>query len=151
SPLAFATTYTGTITTSVKDLAGNSLAANFVWSFTTAEAPPAVSSTDPASNATGVSVDGVVKATFSKQMNATTITTTTFSITPGVAGIVSYSGTTAAFTPSARLSFATTYTATITTGARDLNGVGLTANYVWTFTTGAQPLAPIASAGSDQD
>jgi hypothetical protein len=35
SPLALSTTYTATITTGAQDLAGNGLASNFVWSFTT--------------------------------------------------------------------------------------------------------------------
>ena len=35
SPLAAGTTYTATILTGVKDVAGNALAANYVWSFTT--------------------------------------------------------------------------------------------------------------------
>jgi len=34
-PLANSTNYTATITTGVKDLAGNAMAANKVWAFTT--------------------------------------------------------------------------------------------------------------------
>src|SRR2546428_9404966 len=49
-------TYTATVTTGVKDLAGNALAGNYVWSFTTGAAPdttpPMVTSTDPANSAT---------------------------------------------------------------------------------------------------
>jgi hypothetical protein len=39
APLAFGTTYTATMTTQVKDLAGNAMAANQVWTFTTRAAP----------------------------------------------------------------------------------------------------------------
>jgi hypothetical protein len=35
SPLALSTLYTATITTGAQDLAGNPLANNFVWTFTT--------------------------------------------------------------------------------------------------------------------
>jgi hypothetical protein len=55
----------------------------------------------------------------------------------GVTGTVSYdaNSTTATFTPTSDLNYDTTYTATITTGAEDLAGNGLQANYSWSFTT----------------
>jgi hypothetical protein len=54
-----------------------------------------------------------------------------------VSGTVSYSasGSVATFTPAAALSYNTTYTATITTGATSSAGLTLAANYAWTFTT----------------
>jgi len=128
------------------DLAGNALAANYVWSFTTAAAAdttrPTVISTIPANLATGVPLNQVISAAFSEAMNAATINSATFTLTgPGltaVAGQVAYAsiGNTATFTPAANLTANTLYTATITTGATDLAGNALAANYVWTFTTG---------------
>lgn len=139
SNLAYNTTYTATITTGVKDLAGNAMAANYTWSFTTGAVPdttpPTVSSTSPANNATGVAVNTAITATFSETMTASTITTATFTLSGGVTGTVTYAGTTATFTPSANLAYNTIYTATITTGARDIAGNALTANYSWTFRT----------------
>src|SRR5438309_4496240 len=73
-------------------------------------------------------------------MNPLTIGTATFNLKQGttaVAGAVSYAGVTATFTPAGNLAPLTAYTATITTGARDLAGNALAANFVWTFTTGA--------------
>jgi uncharacterized repeat protein (TIGR02543 family) len=138
------TIYTATITTGAKDLAGNALANNYVWSFTTGAAavivPPTVVSTDPADAATGVALTKQIAATFSKTMDATTVTTSTFTIKQGaisVTGFVSYSGTTAIFAPASNLAPNTLYTATITTGAKDLAGNALANNYVWSFTTGA--------------
>jgi hypothetical protein len=138
------TIYTATITTGSKDLAGNALAANYVWSFTTGAAaiivPPTVISTDPADAATGVSLSKQITAAFSKTMDASTITTSTFTLNRGttsVSGFVSYSGTTATFAPASSLLANTVYTATITTGSKDLAGNALEANYVWSFTTGA--------------
>jgi hypothetical protein len=51
---------------------------------------------------------------------------------------VTYAGVTATFTPSSNLTYSTTYTATITTGAKDLAGNAVAINKAWTFTTGAQ-------------
>jgi Ice-binding-like/Bacterial Ig-like domain len=140
--LAGSTLFTATITTGAKDPAGAGLAANFVWTFTTAP-PPTVVSTVPANAAPAVAVNTPISATFSEAMDPTTITGATFTVTgPGatpVAGAVTYSGTTATFTPTAILANSTLFTATITTGAKDPTGAPLAANFVWTFTTGPAP------------
>jgi len=141
--LANSTLFTATITTGAKDPTGAPLAANFVWTFTTTALPAVVPPTVPASNAVGVAEGVVLSATFNVPMDATTINTTTFKLTgPGttpVTGSVNYSGSTATFTPTALLAVSTSYTATITTGAKDPKGVPLAANYVWTFTTAPPP------------
>jgi len=150
--LAANTAFTATITTGAKDLAGDSLASNFAWAFTTSAVSdttaPTVSSTNPASAATGVALNQKIAATFSKAMDSTTITTTTFTLKQGttaVAGTVTYAGTTATFTPTANLAASTAYTATISTGAKDLAGNALagggSAPNPWTFTTGATSTA----------
>ncbi|HEX5030459.1 MAG TPA: ice-binding family protein [Candidatus Eisenbacteria bacterium] len=101
---------------------------------------PTVSSTNPANGATGVAI---ITASFSEAMNASTITTTTFALSgPGptaITGTVAYNTTThiATFTPASALTASTTYTATITTGAKDVAGNPLASNHVWTFTTAA--------------
>ena len=136
--------YTATITTAATDLAGNRLAGNYVWTFTTGATtdatPPTVISTVPASAATGVAIGSKLSATFSKAMNPATITASTFTLTQGttpVSGAVTYVGTTATFAPSSNLVSVATYTATLTTGATDLSGNALAGNYVWTFVTGS--------------
>ena len=136
------TVYTVTITTGAKDLSGNALSNNYVWSFTTGAAtiatPPTVISTDPFSTATAVALNKHIAANFSETMDASTITTATFTLMQGttfVSGTVSYAGTTATYVPSNILTQNTTYTATITTGAKDLAGNSLVSNYVWSFTT----------------
>jgi len=140
------TLYTATITTGAEDLAGIGLAANYVWTFTTAAAgvltPPTVISTIPLNGASAVPLNETVSATFSTPMNPATINSTTYTLTgPGatvVPGLVAYAavGNSLTFAPAANLAPNTLFTATITTGAQDLGGVGLAANYVWTFTTG---------------
>jgi hypothetical protein len=74
-------------------------------------------------------------------MDNATITTSTFTL-GGVAGTVSYNaGTrTATFDPTSNLAYGRTYTATITTGAKDLAGNSLTSSYSWSFTTESAPV-----------
>ena len=140
SPLTANTTYTGRVTTAVKDENGNALQTDYVWTFSTgATLSPIVIFTDPANNATGVPLNKTVTATFNMQMDPLTINATTFKLMQGttaVAGIVTYSGNTSSFTPTAPLGVNTLYTATITTGAKNTVGTALANNYVWTFTTG---------------
>jgi len=134
------TTYTATITTAVKNLAGISLPSPFVWTFTTG-IQPAVIATNPANGATGVSLNQVIGVTFNKAINCATINSpaTSFTVTgPGsaaVAGTVSCTGTGATFTPSTPLTANTLYTATITTSVLDPQGQPLTANASWSFRT----------------
>src|ERR1051326_8952031 len=139
-----ATQYSATITTGVKKPNGNALATNFLWTFTTAGArdtiAPAVSFTIAVSAATAAPINQKVSATFSKPMDPGSINAATFTLSLGstpVPGTVNYIGSTATFTPTANLTINTTYTATITSGARSLTGHAPATNYVWSFTTGA--------------
>jgi hypothetical protein len=149
------THYIATITTGAKDLAGNAMASNYVWSFDTGASSdivrPTVTSTNPLSNATLVPIDQKVNATFSEAMNYATITTGDFRLTwsgGNVVGTVTYfydatnNVTIASFVPQANLLINTLYTATITTEALDLadnalSGNTPSGNYVWQFTTGS--------------
>ena len=148
--LAVSSTYVATIKAGVKDTSGNPLAADYTWTFTTGATadttPPTVTATDPLNLATNVPVNQKVNATFSKVMDPTTLTSTTYTVTQGtpptaVAGTVSYSvaNSVATFTPTANLTLATRYTATVTTSAKDVTGNALAANYLWTFTTNGGP------------
>jgi hypothetical protein len=173
APLAAGINYAVAIKTGVQDLSGNALASQYNWTFTTAAAPdttkPTVNGENPVGGATGVPTNQIVTATFSKPMNAGTITATspaTFTLTgpaPAatvVGGLVAYSGVanTLTFTPTAALA-AGVYTATITTAATDLSGNALTATgglpLSWSFTVGTAAVttgptitltSPLASA-----
>ena len=106
-----------------------------------AAAPTAVSAAPP-SAAGGACPNTMVTVTFSKAMNPSTISGTTFTLTgpalAAVTGVVSYDAPsdTATFSPSASLALNTVYTATVTTGAQDMAGKALVSNFVWSFTTG---------------
>ena len=134
------TLYTATISTGAKDLVGNALANPYIWSFTTGAAPdttaPTVSSTIPVNGATSMAVNSAVAAVFSETMDPLTVTTATFMLMQGttpISGIVTYLGVTATFTPTIPLSYNVVYTATITTGAKDLAGNAMAANFTWSF------------------
>ncbi|NOU18965.1 MAG: DUF3494 domain-containing protein [Bacteroidales bacterium] len=136
------TIYTATITTGAKDIAGNYIEKNYVWTFTTGAildiTLPTVTLTEPLNNATGVALNKAIAITFSEAMDPLTINSNTFTLNQGtnaISGLVSYSGTTATFTPTNTLVAGTTYTATITTGAKDLAGNALAVNTVLSFTT----------------
>jgi len=135
--------YTATITSGAKNLTGIALANNYVWSFTTGAiaviTSPIIISTDPVNAATNVPVNQKIAATFSMAMDASTITTSTFTLLQGttpITGSVSYSGTTAIFSPSGNLASNTAYTALISTGAKNLAGTAMANFYTWSFTTG---------------
>ncbi|HXO38952.1 MAG TPA: Ig-like domain-containing protein, partial [Candidatus Acidoferrum sp.] len=141
SDLAANAMYNATITTGAKDMSGTPLAAPFNFSFTTRatldKSPPVIVALNVAGGATCVPLDQKINVTFDEQMDSLTINPSTFFI-EGVAGTVTYNvlSQTATFTPSAPLAPNTTFTITVTTGAKDLGGVGLAAPFHQTFTTG---------------
>lgn len=172
-------TYTATIkgagVSPATDLAGNALAgglagspnptvaADYVWTFVASAADataPTITLESPVGGATGVALNASVNATFSEDMDPTTISATSFTLTgPGptsVTGVVSYvaGSKIATFTPSSNLAPKTTYTATVTNAATDLAGnalvvpaAGTPAN-PWTFTTGTTSTAGAINLGS---
>lgn len=104
----------------------------------------AVSATNPVDNATGIARNNSITVSFSKEMDASTINASTFLVKQGttpVDGTVTYSGTTATFNPTLALSAGLVYTATLTTGVKDLAGNALPSNKVWSFTTGGSTSA----------
>lgn len=134
------TLYTGTISTGALNTDGTPLQADYVWTFTTGTIAPTVISTDPINNASGVVLTKIVRANFSVAMNPLTITSSTFTLKQGttaIAGIVTYSGTRASFTPTIALDVNKVYTATITNAAANASGMSMTNDYVWSFTTSA--------------
>jgi hypothetical protein len=139
APLTTNTLYTATITAGVKDLLGNAMSVSYSWSFQTFAPPtPTVLSASPVPYANAVTLNSAITATFSTPMDPATVTDTSFMLMGGttpVSGTVTYSGTTATFTPSASLTINTVYTATITIDVKDLAGTAMSANYSWTFQT----------------
>lgn len=152
STLQPSTLYTATIKTGAQDLAGNPVASDYIWRWTTDVGPdataPIVASTNPPDLATGVCTSQTINATFNEPMDPLSITPSTFllAVTAGapVTGVVSYDSQTnvASFNPAADLTGppATNYTATVKGGAsgvKDLSGNVLAVDKVVTFTTAA--------------
>jgi len=104
--------------------------------------PPHVLSTVPSLGAAGVALGAPVSVIFSKPVNCSTLTTSTFMVTSGgsaIGGAVTCSGSTATFTPSSVLVLHTLYTGLITTGVTDLVGNVMVQNYSWNFEAVAGP------------
>jgi hypothetical protein len=157
--LAVSTQYTGTITAAAKSASGVPMASAYSWTFTTGPeadlTAPLLLLTEPANAAINVPVNQTITATFNKPMDpskicgpaalTTACPVATFTVVciaptscPTPAGVVSYVGTSASFTPTVALQAGATYTATI--AASDLAGNawvagGTQAPNPWTFDT----------------
>ena len=154
APLAYETTYTATLTTAMRDPAGNALASDYAWQFTTGiepdTTPPSVSASAPADAEGCAAVESAITATFDEPMDRASINESTFLLKDAsgdpLSGAVSYAGNTARFDPYVELAYSTQYSGTITREAKDIAGNTMGSDYVWNFTTVAptgswQPIA----------
>jgi len=159
-PLAQGTNYTVTVSTGVRDVAGNALANQFTSNFTTQPAPdntaPTILSVSPASG-TNAPPNTKVYVTFNEPMDANTINGTNITLrvtspSSAVAGTVTYNAAQnmAIFSPTSALTPGTGYTLTVTTGVNDAAGNALAATTASSFTTtaSADAAAPTVTAVS---
>ena len=107
----------------------------FIFMFFAVNVFAQVASTLPEDNAVDVDVNTSITVTFSKDMNPTTINTTTFSLKTGtaynyttIASTVSYSNKTATLKPSTPLNYAQSYACVLTKDVKGADGVALTAD-----------------------
>ncbi|WP_119065885.1 Ig-like domain-containing protein [Rubrobacter indicoceani] len=131
----------GTYTFEVRatDTVGNTDITSAKRTITVDTVNPGVSSVTPAHLEKKVAPTANVTATFSEAMNANTLNKTTFKLVrkgtrTAVGAGVSLAGNRAVLNPNRNLVRGATYTATVTTGARDLAGNPLSASKTWTFT-----------------
>jgi hypothetical protein len=106
---------------------------------------PVINTAVPADRAADIPVNCQISATFSEKMDPASITTAVFTLKEGtesLAGTVTYSGTTAVFTPLTALMPGKTYSAGISQGAKDLAGNILDKNFSWSFTTSQPRVEP---------
>jgi M6 family metalloprotease-like protein len=129
---------------SCTDLAGNTAAANDSATFKIDKSNPSVAETIPPAGATGVSRSTKVTATFSEEVQAATLTSTTLfsgNSTKPIKATLSTTPTSVTLTPSSKLDAKTRYTAKIEggqNGVKDLAGHALGSDFSWSFTTGSQ-------------
>ncbi len=122
---------------------------------------PIVKATNPISIALEVPLNQVVTVTFNEDMNPSTITQSSFTLTSTsasfgtpilVTGVVTYSGVTATFSPITNLTPNTTYIGKVTSAVKDTKGNALQEDYVWAFSTGAtlQPIVITTSPTTNE-
>ncbi len=147
SPLAVGTLFRVTVTTAVRDVAGNQLSSQFTSFFTTGfvadTTPPQVVGTDPTDGATGMPINTVVVVDADEPLDPTSVTSQTVSLTTGdtpVAASLSLleGNRRIRVVSSAALTESTDYRVTVA-NLRDLAGNTLPAPVVVDFTTGAAP------------
>ena len=99
---------------------------------------PTVLSVIPLTGAISVGLYAPLSATFSGDMDQSTLIAANFTLQQGstaVAGTVTKTATKITFTPSVGLTLNKLYTATVTTGVKDLAGNAMASANSWTFTT----------------
>ncbi len=146
--LAVDASYTATLTSGIRDTAGNALATT-TWTFTTGPRPTVTSRT-PAGKATGVSRRTNIKVTFSEDVTGWSKSTVTLqrlnaagAVVGTVSGTLRYSATSGrgVFNPfgssTKRLARSTRYRMNLSPGIEDAAGNPLKATS-WTFTTRAR-------------
>jgi len=139
--------YSATITTGVTDIAGNALAQAFVLNFQTTlpdTTPPTVISNIPAADTIGVRIDRPITVTFNEPVDAATVNATSFFLSNGVTGTVSYDPATktATFIPQPPLAFNQAYKVTITEDVKSLGLVPMAAPFSFSFVTNGAPSQP---------
>lgn len=151
--LEYGTTYNAKVGSGVRDLSGNAMTSETVWSFLTGQnpdtTPPRVVDIQPSRGKKGVSTNSAISIMFSEPMEPATISSQTIKISNvngDVGGDVSYNGATAAatFTPIFGLSHNTDYTVTVT-NVQDLAKNAMTDAFTSSFktcTSGADDVTP---------
>lgn len=117
---------------------------------------PVVLSTTPPNLASGVDLGTTIVITFNESMNPLTITPETFTLTAEtntvgvaavIAGLLTYDAPTNSmrFDPTNPLPVNSVFTGRVEPWVKDLMGNALQEPYVWTFTTGVQPVVILVS------
>ena len=155
TPLDNSRTYVATLSPEIVDMRGTALVGTTSWMFSIAPdtTPPTVTMTSPLAGAIDVPVDTTVVTTFSEQISG--ITTASFFLEGSngtVAAPIGYvSQTAVSLTPTLQLAPYTVYRVSLTSAITDFGGNPLMgAPIEWTFTTGADTIAPEVTSRSPE-
>lgn len=151
--------YTIRVATSVKNVAGAFLGAEYNASFTTAadSSEPSIAVASPPDGSDGAPINTLVCVTFDEAMDPASISNDTFKVSSSdgssAAGTVSYDASTqtACFTPSSNLSALTQYAATVSSQVKDAAGNALGADFKWSFKTGSETSSGLRLTGNYDD
>ncbi|MCK5237566.1 MAG: Ig-like domain-containing protein, partial [Deltaproteobacteria bacterium] len=102
---------------------------------------PTVTSTDPANDAVGIALDGVVTIDWVETMDCTTVIDANITTTLGTLTKIGCGGTQATFQTGSQV-IDTSYTVTISTSVKDANGIAMTSAYNFSYTTSGSDATP---------
>jgi hypothetical protein len=141
--LSYDTSYTVTVTSGVRDKAGNGLSGDYIWDFTTTATvdltPPIINFVDPFDSMGDVPISTNISVAYSEPMDKPSAESA-FKLFEGpmqINGTYSWTGDTMLFNPAGDLKYNTLYTINIGTGAKDIAGNPMSAPFSSGFSTGA--------------
>ena len=161
SALALSTGFVVRVSTTAQSSTGTAFIQPYFLSFRTAAATDNTALTvlgiSPATGSSSIPRSSAITVGFSKDMDPSTITTTTITLSGSIVGTVTYNpaSRSATFAPTSLLAGNTLYTVTVVSGAsgvKDVAGNQLTSNFTSTFTTDNvtdNVLPKVAFAGAD--
>ena len=140
------TTYQVRVDTVVTDVAGNKLAAPYIWQFGTNN-PPSVVSITPGDGAQWVQTGSRIAVEFSEPVDTLMLPATPISFVPALTGTVSFDSVTMYFTPATKMASGQSYVATVASGFYDRKGNQSSNSRAWIFTTARDSiLSPVNGA-----
>lgn len=149
TPLPPGNAFTMSMQSSAQSMEGSELAIDYIVHFTagTRVDAPQVIATSPVRGAQGVDPAASLRFVFSRPMQRASVETA-FSILPSAPGAFAWDADSQGLTitPYAPLSFGTQYSASLSTGAKDPEGIPLSEIFTLTFQSGLDFTRPSVSA-----
>jgi hypothetical protein len=145
APLGSGLTYTATVSTGARDLAGNAVASTRSWSFTARvidTTPPSVIAKSPQDLATGVLPDATLSLSFSEDLDPASVASTAFVVSDtgsALLGGLSLSGRQLVWRGASPLPLGRRLDVVAGAGIKDQAGNALATSVSWSFTTQAPP------------